>query len=198
MAAKQRSGYDRVMSTETVTKTLFTVEQFFRICEAGILPPDRRYELIRGEIMEMPGPNPPHAGRVKRLNRLLTSTFGELAIVSVQDPVILDRYSVPFPDLALLRPTPDFYTNAHPVPEDILLLIEVADTTVRRDSTIKADLYAEVGIGEYWLLDIPADSLIVYTNPANGAYQNIVTLHRGETVSPQQLPATFSVDEILG
>jgi len=187
-----------IMSTETVTKTLFTVEQFGRMWESGILPADRRYELIRGEIMELVGPGPGHAGRVNRLNRLLTIRLGETVIFSVQNPVLLDRYSMPLPDLAVLRAKPDFYISAHPSPEDTLLLIEVSDTTVQRDSTIKADLYAETGIVEYWILDIPADSLIVFTNPANGIYQSVMTLHRGETVTPRQLPVTFEVGEILG
>ncbi|HEY2384147.1 MAG TPA: Uma2 family endonuclease [Terriglobia bacterium] len=187
------------MSTDVITKKLFTVDEFQRMQEAGILEEDRRYELIRGEILELPRPGPPHAGRVKRLNRLFTSKLGEAAIVSVQDPVVLERYSAPIPDLALLRPKRDFYAERHPRPEDILLVVEVADSSLKWDSTVKAELYAETGISEYWLLDIHGDALIVHSGLKNGIYESVIARHRGEAISAQLLPAfLFTIDEILG
>ena len=182
-----------------VTKKLFTVDEFERMAEVGILSEDCRYELIRGEVMEMARPGSPHASRVKRLNRLFTSRLGESVIVSVQDPVVLDRYSAPVPDVALLRSRHDFYASAHPSPEDVLLLVEVADSSLEWDRTVKAALYAETRIAEYWLLDIRGDALIVHSNPQNGAYATVVMLRRGETIQPHRVVGiVFTVDEILG
>ena len=187
------------MSTETISKKLFTVDEFYRMADAGILPEEGRFELIRGEIIEMPLAGSPHAGRVKRLIHLFTFRLGETAIVSVQDPVLLDRHSQPLPDLALLKPRADFYTEAHPTPGDVLLLVEVADASVWYDTKIKAGLYAEFAIPEYWLLDIHKDVVVVRTNPANGEYREVEIKPRGETIQPCKLPnAAFLSDEILG
>src|SRR5436309_995917 len=112
------------MPTETITKKLFTVDEFYRMSETGILAHDSRYELIRGEIFEMPRPGSPHAGTVKRLNHLFSLKLAEAAIVSLQDPVFLDLHSMPLPDIAVLKPRPDFYTKAHPSPSDILLVVK--------------------------------------------------------------------------
>ena len=187
------------MSTETINKKLFTVDEYHRMAEVGILSEVGRFELIRGEIVEMTNPGSPHSSRVNRLNRLFTSRLGEFVIVSVQDPVRLDVQSEPMPDLALLKPRDDFYAEAHPSPEDVLLVVEISDTTVKYDSSVKATLYAKAGIPEYWLLDVTKDVLVVRTDPAAGAYRNVHILHRGEAISPQKLPSTsFSIDEILG
>jgi Uma2 family endonuclease len=199
VACGRRLGYDQAMSTEILNKKLFTVDEYYRLSELGILDDDRRYELIRGEIIEMPTAGSPHAGRVKRMNRLFTSRLGDSVIVSVQDPLRIDRLSEPVPDVALLEPRPDFYAERHPLPSDTLLVIEVSDTTVRKDSKIKAPLYAEAGIAEYWQLDVNKEMLVVRTDPAAGEYRKVRILHRGETVVPQKLPnVSFTVDEILG
>lgn len=147
------------MSTETVGKKLFTVDEYHRIGESGIFPEKARFELIRGEIIEMPMPGSPHSGRVNRLTRLFTSRLGETVIVSIQNPAILDMFSEAMPDVALLQSRPDFYTDSHPNPADILLLVEVSDSTVRYDSKVKGPLYAETGVPEYWLLDVKKDVL---------------------------------------
>ena len=187
------------MSTETVTKKLFTRAEYYRIWDAGILPEDGRFELIRGEIIEMPRAKPAHSGRVNRLTHLFTSRFGEAVIVSVQNPAIIDDFSEPVPDLTLLKPREDFYTSEHPLPEDVLLAVEISHTTARYDSKIKAPLYAEAGICEYWQLDVKKEILIVRTDPSGGLYRNTAVLQRGQTVRLQTLPtATFSIDEILG
>jgi Uma2 family endonuclease len=187
------------MPTDVIAKKLFTVDEFLRMEEAGILSDDCRYELIRGEVIEVPRPASAHASRVKRLIRVFTSRLGESVIVGVQDPVVLDRYSAPLPDVVLLRPKTDFYSEAHPESEDVLLLVEVADSSLNWDRTVKAGLYAETGIAEYWLLDVRGDALIVHSDLRNGMYASISTRRRGETVIPKQLPAfEFRVDDILG
>ena len=187
------------MATEAIQKKLFTVDEYHRIADVGILPETRRFELVRGEIIEMTIPGSSHSGRVNRLTYLFISRLGQAVIVSGQNPVPLGLQSEPMPDVALLKPRPDFYTSAHPSPEDVLLLVEVSDTTVRYDSTIKASLYAEARIPEYWVLDVNKDVLVVRVDPSGGEYRGVQILHRGETVSPRMLPsASFTVDEIIG
>ena len=187
------------MSTEAINKKLFTVDEYHRMAEVGILPETHRFELVRGEIIEMAIPGSPHSGRVNRLTYLFVSRLGQAVIVSGQNPVALDAKSEPMPDLALLEPRSDFYTAAHPSPEDVLLVVEVSDTTVRYDSSVKASLYAEAGIPEYWLLDVNKDVLVVRVDPVAGEYRSVQILHRGEAVSPRKLPSTsFTIDEILG
>src|SRR5262249_20025892 len=181
------------------TKKLFTVDEFYRMSEAGILAHDSRYELIRGEIIEMPLPGSPHAGTVNRLVHLFTSKLAETAIVSVQNPVLLDVHSMPLPDFALLKPRPDFYTKTHPSHGDILLLVEVADTSAWYDTNIKAGLYAEFEIPEHWLLDINKDVVVLRTEPASGGYGHLSIKKRGQTIEPCGVPnTTFSVEEVLG
>jgi Uma2 family endonuclease len=188
-----------MITTETMNKKLFTVDEFYRMGEVGILPEDQRFELIRGEIIEMPPPGPPHSGRVNRLVRLFTSKLGDAVIVSVQNPFLIDRYSLPMPDLALLKPQSDFYQTEHPHPGDVMLLVEISHTTSVYDANVKAPLYAECSAPESWQLDLKKDVLIVRTNPKDGEYHTVRILRRGETITPQTLPDfTFSVDEILG
>lgn len=187
------------VTTETVSKKLFTVDEFHRMWDAGILPESGRFELIRGEIIEMPPPGSPHASRVKRLIRLFTSRLGESVIVSVQDPFVIGLYSEPFPDVALLRPRDDFYEAAHPGPGDVLLVVEVSHYSASYDRNIKAPLYAEAGVPEYWQVDVLKESVTVRTDPKANKYQTVRILRRGETIeSPQLQGVTFSVDDILG
>ena len=190
------------MITETVTRKLFTIDEFQRIEDAGIFPPDSRFELIRGEIIEMPDPTGRHIGRVNKLNRLFTSTLGETVIVSVQNAVRIRKIlpmSRPRPDVALLKPLPELFGAFEPTPDDVLLLIEISDTTVRYDRRTKARLYAEAAIPEYWILNISENVLEVRTDPADGQYRRTEILKPGQTISPQKLSAvTFAVDDILG
>lgn len=188
-----------IMPTETITRKRFTVDEYHRISDIGIFPNDTRFELIRGVILEMPTAKPQHSGRVNRLNHLLTSRVGESAIVSIQNPTTIDDYSEPIPDICLLKPRGDFYTENHPMPEDVLLLIEISDMTLRFDTKIKGMLYAEAGIPEYWILNIRQNVLEVRSEPANGRYTRHEILRHGQTVSPLGLPdMSFWVDEVLG
>ena len=187
------------MSTETITRKLFTVDEYHRMWDAGIFPEDKRFELIRGEILEMPNAKPPHSGRVNRLNHLFITRLGGSVIVSVQNPSSIDDYSEPVPDVSLLKPRADFYMETHPTPEDVLLLIEISHTTLRFDTRIKAPLYAEAGIREYWILNIPKNVLEVRSDPADGLYTRHEILKHGQTIAPRAFPeVAFSVDEILG
>ena len=189
------------MSTETVTKKLFTSDEFQHMEDVGIFPPDKRFELIRGEIIQMAEPTRLHAGRVNKLNRLFTSKLGETVIVSVQNEMVIKNLtpmSRPKPDVALLKPMPEFFGPFAPEPHEVLLLVEISDTTIRYDQDTKAPVYAEAGVCEYWILNIPESVLEVYADPVEGKYRRTEILKPGQTVSPQQLPGiTFAVDDIL-
>ena len=177
----------------------FTVAEYHQMAETGILKSGDRVELINGEIIEMSAINSRHAASVKRLGRFLNRRVGEFAIVGVQDPIELDDFSEPQPDVSLLKPRDDFYAQAHPKSQDVLLVIEVAESSVVRDRLVKAPAYAISLISELWIVDLQADSIEVYTQPDNGAYQSIRKVQRGEMISPQALPSVvLKAEEILG
>jgi len=177
----------------------FTIKQYHQMAEAGILTEDDRVELIRGEIVEMSPIGRRHAACVRRLIRLFSQRLSDRALVDAQDPVELDDNSEPQPDLVLLQPRSDFYEAGHPQAEDILLLVEVADTTVEADRDVKIPLYANSGISEVWLVDINAQCLAVYRQPSENGYQIIQKYYRGQTVTIEAFSeVSFTVDEVLG
>ena len=186
------------MSVELL-RIKFTVQDYRKMSDSGILKKNDRVELIRGEIVEMSPIGTRHAAFVRRLNTLFSEKLRGRAIVDIQNPVELDDTSEPQPDVALLQPRADFYILGHPQPRDILLIIEVADTTVRYDREVKIPLYAEDGIVEVWLVDINGQSLEVYREPTPDGYQNVRQLTRGASLSSLAFPdVTIAVNEILG
>ncbi len=170
----------------TTVRWRFSVADYDRMREAGILTEDDRVELIEGEVRVMSPIGPCHAALVKRLNALL-SRLADSAIVSVQDPIRLSDDSEPQPDLAVLCPRHDFYAQALPTPADVLLVIEIADTSVDYDRDEKIPLYAEAGIPEAWLIDATNDTIEQYTRPTGGQYREQQTLERGQTVTSQSV-----------
>lgn len=185
--------------TDVLTRRRFTVEEYHRMGEAGILPEDERVELIEGEIVMMTPIGPPHAGSVNRLTRLWTSRLGDRAIVQVQNPVRLTLDTEPQPDLALLRPRADFYAKSHPQATDVFLLIEVADTTAETDRRVKIPLYAKAGIPEVWLLDLSADRVEVYRQPTPDGYRQVLSFSRGQAFAPGAFSdLTLTADDLLG
>ena len=182
-----------------VAKHYFTVEQFERMGEAGIFAEDARLELIEGEIVEMSPIGSRHAACVKRLSMHFSRTLGDKFIISTQDPIHLDDFTQPQPDVALLQPREDFYESAHPKPQDVLLLIEVSDTTVDYDRMVKLPLYAKAGIPEVWIIDLPAELIEIYSVPSEGAYGTWAEVKRSEQARSQTI-TTLSIpaDMILG
>ena len=177
----------------------FNVEDYYRMAEAGILGEDDRVELIEGEIVEMPPIGPAHGGGVTYLTNTFARLVGDEAILSVQNPVRLSDLSEPVPDVCLLRPRADFYRGSHPGPEDVLLLIEVADTTATFDRRVKLPLYARAGIREYWIVDIGTGIVEIHRGPRPEGYAERSELRPGEHVAPAALPdAPLSVGDILG
>jgi Uma2 family endonuclease len=182
-----------------ILRRRFTVKEYYLMAKAGILGEDDRVELIDGEIVEMAPIGSRHAARVKRLIQLLSQRVGSSAIVSAQDPVRLSEHSEPQPDIALLRPRDDFYASAHPGPQDVLLIIEIADTSIDYDRQVKVPLYARAGIPEYWLVDLPGQRIEVYRDPAAGEYRQVRLVRQGERLVPEAFPSLeLSADDILG
>lgn len=176
----------------------FTVEEFHRMVEAGILAEDDRVELLDGEIVEMTPIGPAHAECVRRLDSILHSQVGHRAIVSVQNAVQLDERSELYPDVAMLRPMAGGYGKRHPGPADVLLVIEVADTTVESDRSHKIPRYAQAGILEVWLIDLRAEQVEVFRQPAPGGYQLTRSQRRGDRIELHGLSGlAVLVSEIL-
>jgi Uma2 family endonuclease len=185
---------------EVLTRYRFTVKEYHRLGEVGLLPEDTRIELIAGDIVVHEPIGSSHAGTVNRLTRLFTSILGERAVVQIQNPVELagDDSEVQ-PDVTLLRPRADFYARGHPVAADALLLIEVADTSLARDRRVKIPLYARAGVPEVWLLDLIDDRVEVHRDPTAAGYARVRTLGRGESVVPGAFPdLTIAIADLLG
>ena len=177
-------------------RRLFSIEEYEPMVEAGIIARDERVELIEGEIVEMSPIGDPHAAFVANLTHLLVNRVGDRARVWVQGPVRVPPRSKPQPDLALLRARS--YVHAGATTDDVLLVIEVADTSLRYDRTVKLPLYARAGIMEYWLIDANAETLEIHRSPDGERYAEHRRASRGEGVAPLAFPdATFPVDAIF-
>jgi Uma2 family endonuclease len=187
------------LESPPIPRRRFTIDEYHRMGEAGVLSEDDRVELLDGEIVQMTPIGVPHASCVDRLNALLARRLGKSAIVRVQNPIILDRRSEPQPDLALLAPRTDFYSGAHPWPRDVLLAIEVMDASRGYDRTLKLPLYARAELREVWLVDVVAEMVEVYTRPALRGYRRQQRLGRGRSLTPVAFPRMrLRVNEILG
>src|SRR5262245_34805705 len=170
----------------------WSVDDYEKLIKYGILTENHKVELIRGEIIPKMPIGDPHAACVKRLNRMFGRLVGENAVLSVQDPIRLAD-SEPEPDFALLAPRDDLYSTGKPQPAEIFLVAEVADSSVDFDREVKAPLYAENGIAEYWIVNLIDRCLEVHRRPrADGKFEDVRTLRPGESISLVQLP-TVSV-----
>lgn len=173
------------------------VHGYHRMSEAGILREDDRVELIDGEIVKMAAIGTKHFACVNRLNRLLVTGVGDGAIVSVQNPARLNESNEPRPDLAVLR-TRD-YVESLPGPEDVLLLIEVSDTTLAHDRGVKVPLHARAGVREVWISDLNGEKVERYTHPSGDFYRRTELSRKGERLAPEALPnLTVRVEDLLG
>ena len=182
-----------------IQKRFVTIDEYHRMGEEGVFPPDARLELIRGEIVEMSPIGPRHSGSVRRFNRYFSARLSLYAIVDVQNPVELrDQESEPQPDITLLRLRDDCYSTATPEPGDTFLVVEVAESSLSFDRRVKIPLYAEAGIPESWLADLSSSTLFVYRRPSPEGYQDVRAYRRGESVSLEAFPETqFAVTDIF-
>jgi Uma2 family endonuclease len=181
---------------------LFTVDEYYKMAEVGILRPDERVELIEGKLIEMPAIGPRHAYNVNRLTVLFLSKLAGRAEIRAQSPVRAATGAEPEPDLAaaqLYSDAPKTYESRHPTPKETHFVVEVSDTTLAFDLGEKAQMYARHGIAELWVVDLQGDAVVVHRQPTADGYASIETMHRGQTVAPVAFPdVPFTIDEILG
>jgi Uma2 family endonuclease len=181
-----------------VARRLFTVEEYHRMGDAGILAEDERIELIDGEIVQMAPIGTPHIGCVINATRLFITRLGDRAVVSPQNPVVILPRSEPQPDVVLLRPPTVSYSRERPASEHVLLAVEVADTTVRFDRFVKGRLYARAGIPEFWLCLVADGTIEVYRGPSADGYAGVTRHGPGQMVSPLAFSdITFAVSDFF-
>ena len=179
-------------------KKRFTADEYQRMGQAGILSEGARVELIAGEVLAMTPIGPRHNACVSRATHALVRAVGDDAIVLPQGSVRLDLYHEPQPDLVLLRPRADFYASRLAGPKDILLVIEIADSSIEYDRDLKAVIYAESQIPEYWLADLTANVVSRYSTPEGGAFRKVESYRRGASIAPALLPScVIAVDALL-
>lgn len=184
--------------TSTPQTRKFTVAEYYRMAEVGILGPDERVQLIEGEIIVMPPIGPGHADNVDEFNEVLARYAPGRYRVRIQNPVRLNDGSEPEPDVALLYRRPEGYGAAHPNPSDVLLVIEVADSTLEYDRQVKAHVYGRAGIPETWVRNLPEDCIERFTQPGPDGYTQHTVHRRGETLTPVALPdLELAVDDLL-
>jgi Uma2 family endonuclease len=182
-----------------VTKKLFTVDEYHRMGEAGIFHPEARLELIEGEIIEMSPPGIRHVACVNRATALFTSRLAARAMVSVQNPLLLSRYTEPQPDLVLAKPRANFYSDRRLSWEDTLLAIEISDSTLSFDRKRKMPLYAAAGVPELWIENLRNDVVLVFRDPTPQTYATSLTFERGQSFSPSAFPdLVLSIEDLLG
>ncbi len=166
----------------------FTRREYHAMVAAGIFDEDSRVELVGGDITIMSPINPKHASAVNRLNAVFSAAVAGRALVGVQNPFVIGDDSEPEPDLTLLKPRADYYAAAHPGPNDLLLAVEVANTSLRYDREVKMPLYAASGLAEVWLLNLLDNVLEVYREPGPKGYRSLQRLSPGDQVSPLAFP----------
>jgi Uma2 family endonuclease len=177
----------------------FTVDDYHRMAESGILTRDSRVELLDGQILDKSPLGRAHQACLDRLVELCFAALMRQVIIRAQGSVRLSDLSEPQPDLAILRRRSDFYRNADAGPDDVLLIVEVADTSLRHDLEVKGPLYAQAGVPEYWVVDLSGGAIIVNRDPAPGGYETTFRVRGGETVSPAALhELSVSADQVLG
>ena len=178
----------------------FTIRDYHRMGEAGILGCDERLELIDGALVVREPIGSRHASTVRRLDRLWAARVGERSIISVQNPIVLPNDNSELqPDFTLLVPRADFYAGAHPVPADVLLLIEVADSSLRLDRRVKLPLYARAGIREAWLCDLTTDRVEVHRQPGADGYTSVRVAVPGDSLAAEAFPdISLTVRDVLG
>lgn len=186
------------MSSVTTAPTYqWSVEEYQKLGEVGIFHEDDRVELLNGDIVIMAPIGVRHIKAVRRLINIMVRKYGQRCLVDAQNPLMIDGRSVPQPDILLLRATADA-RNSAPIPEDVLLLIEVADSSLLYDMRDKRAAYARTGIIEYWLLDLSHNQLHVFRNPEAQGYGSEQVVRVGESIAPLAFPeAPVTLDEIL-
>jgi Uma2 family endonuclease len=189
----------RAMRSDTVTRRRLTADEYQRMIRAGILREGERVELLDGELYQMAAQGSPHFACVMRLNQWFIVSLGDRATVGTQGAMRLSAYSEPEPDIALFRYRDDFYEDALPRPDDVLLIIEVANTSLRHDRDRKLPLYAAGGVPEVWIVDLRRRRVLVYRDPSPDGYRQSITYTEGASLSPLAFPdLVIEWEEIFG
>ncbi|HRW46869.1 MAG TPA: Uma2 family endonuclease [Caldilinea sp.] len=171
---------------------------FHEMVDKGILNEDDRLELIEGELVTMSPIGPEHMGVANQIAQILIRQLEQRAIVSIQGPIALDEFSEPQPDLALLVQRDDFYKHSLPRPADVALVIEVADSSLAYDRTIKMPLYARAGIPEAWIVNLIDRWIEVYRDPSAAGYTTLLKILSGKSIAPQAFDdVVVVVDDLL-
>jgi Uma2 family endonuclease len=172
----------------TPERTRFSVDRFEKMIDSGVLTEFDRVELIDGDIIGVPWIGPKHSAITARLTKLFVLSAGDSATVSPGGAVTLGEYSMPQPDLMVLAPRTDFYWERRPTASDVLLLIEVSDSSLSYDQSTKRALYARHGVAEYWVVDVQGERVYVCNEPAGNGYAQVLECTAADTVSPRALP----------
>ena len=182
----------------TETKKLFTVDDYYKMVDAGILTEDDRVELIEGEIIQMSSMGSPHAAVITHVNDVFVPLFQGKALLRPQLPLRLNEFNEPEPDIVLLEPRRDFYSSGHPGPADVFLVIEIADSSLRYDRGVKLPIYAATRVPEVWIADLQGAELLVFRDPSRRRYTTHLKFRRGESVSCLAFPdIRIAVDDLL-
>ncbi|VAW32066.1 COG1355, Predicted dioxygenase [hydrothermal vent metagenome] len=182
-----------------VEKRLWTVDEYHGMARAGILHENDRLELIKGEVVAMSPIGVRHAACVNRLTSLFAIQFEGKAVLSIQNSVRLDEQSEPVPDVVLFKYREDFYSQQVATAADVLLLIEVSDSTLPYDRNVKRPLYAQANITEYWLINLVDNSVEVHRQPEDGAFTETFIRYRDDEITAVAFPnVAFQVTDLLG
>ena len=180
-----------------VKRQLFSVDEYYKMAEVGIIKPTDRVELIKGEIIQMSPIKSRHAGTINILIRFFFKKLGISSSIISQNPIRLNNFTEPEPDIVLAKYQENEYLDQHPQPEDIYLVIEVADSSLEYDRKVKAPLYAEAGIPEYWIINLEEKQVEVFSQPSNGTYQSEQIAQPTDTLICTSLPLTLKASQIF-
>jgi Uma2 family endonuclease len=181
-----------------IRRRRWTRKEYYRAAELGLFRPGERLELLDGEIIQKMAPGGFHAAVVSRADRLLAAAFGPGHHVRTQQPLILSNWSEPEPDLVVAPGTEFDYLPDHPTAQDVRLVVEVSDTTLRFDRGRKRAAYARAGVSEYWIINLPERQLEVYRDPAGSRYRSVTIYSEHEVVTPlASLHASIRVGDLL-
>ncbi|RUT08352.1 hypothetical protein DSM106972_015200 [Dulcicalothrix desertica PCC 7102] len=172
----------------TFNLRLWTVKEYHRMAETGIIDNSERVELLEGKVIWKSAKGTAHTCAVGRIDKLLQRRLGDRAWISVQDPVALSKNSEPEPDIAVVKIDPLDYADHHPTPEEVYLIIEVADSSLKFDCETKGKAYAKANIADYWVLDVIDRELYVYRQPTQEGYKSKIVLSEDKTISPLHFP----------
>jgi len=178
---------------------VFTTDAFHEMARTGLLGDDHsRLELLNGEIFELVPIGQRHAASVDRLNRVFSRHLPDFCLVRVQNPIRISRVSEPLPDISIVKGSELDFLKAPPGPEETLLIVEVADTTLTHDTGDKARVYARAGIQEYWVIDLESSRLRVFRDPEGDEFRQTLIVAHGDSISLNSLPELqFHVTDLL-